>query len=209
MDGVILFHGIARTRYSLRGMARYLRGKGFLVECIGYPSTRKDMRGIAEEINPAVQAFASRITGRLHLVGFSMGGLVVRTYLDAFRPEKLGRVVMIGTPNQGSEVADFFKNWRLFRLMYGPAGQQLTTDCQNIPHISDCEVGIIAGNYSIDPLGSYIIGGENDGKVSVESTRLTGMKAHVVMPFSHTFLPLKAAVWRFVECFLRQGNFPA
>ena len=51
-----------------------------------------------------------------------MGGLVIRALLNRYRPDNLGRVVQIGTPNHGSEVADFLKNDWLYRLFFGPAG---------------------------------------------------------------------------------------
>lgn len=206
-DGILLFHGIARTRYSLWGMARFLRAQGFIVHSLGYPSMTRSLEQIVDAIHPEVERFIDSVPGKIHFVGFSMGGLVIRHYLMRHRPEKLGRVVMLGTPNHGSEVADYLEKWPVFRWLYGPAGQQLVTHRKLTHDVIDYELGIIAGSGSIDPIGSRIIGVPNDGKVSIESTKLAGMKEHAVMPHSHTFLPTRKPVWQMVANFIKDGKF--
>ena len=128
-----------------------------------------------------------------------MGGLVVRAVLNKYRPENLGRVVQLASPNKGSEVADLLQeNW-LYQTFFGPAGQQLTTDQAGMDKILgevDYELGVIAGNSTIDPASSYVIPGDDDGKVSVKSTRVEGMKAHLIVPASHTFFPSNEIVHR-------------
>jgi len=141
-----------------------------------------------------------------------MGGLLIRAFLRNHRPPKLGRVVMVGTPNNGSQIADFLKTWPLYRKFYGPAGQQLITDQTAMTKLFgtvDYELGIIAGNRTIDPVSSLIIGLRipNDGKVSVESTRLDGAAAHIVIPANHTFLPVNKIMWRQALSFLQDGRF--
>lgn len=118
---------------------------------------------------------------------------------------------MLGTPNHGSEVADFLGNLAVFKRIYGPAGQQLLTstltDVQaQVPEV-DFELGIIAGTRTIDPLGSYVIGKPSDGRVSVESTKLVGMSAHLILPVTHTFMPRNRRVIREVHKFLKTGQF--
>lgn len=71
----------------------------------------------------------------------------------------------------------------------------------------DYELGIIAGNFSIAPIPSLIIPGENDGKVSVESTKLSGMRDHVVISASHTFFPSNKEAHKQVLAFLGEGKF--
>ena len=121
-----------------------------------------------------------------------MGGLLARVYVARHRPAQLGRVVMLGTPNGGSEVADLLQGLALYRKFYGPAGQQLTTHLdgvlRSLPAL-DYAVGIIAGNSSIDPISSIlIVPRPNDGRVSVESSRLDGMADHVTVKASHNGL---------------------
>ncbi len=144
-----------------------------------------------------------------------MGGLVIRAYLKRHRPSRLGRVVMLGTPNQGSEIADMLKNFAPYRWLYGPAGQQLITEQTSVRDLFipvDYDLGIIAGNRPFDLFCSWVIGRgktdkANDGKVSVASTRLDGMSDHIVLPTNHTVMPADAAVMRQAVHFLHNGRF--
>lgn len=209
-DGIILLHGIFRTHRSMGGMASYLKRNGFKTFHIGYPSTRQTIEQIVDTIHPRVEKFANETNGNVHFVGYSMGGLITRAYLTKYPQAKLGRVVMVGTPNHGSEVADFIKDWWLYKKLYGPAGQQLVTelsDSETLLGAVHYELGIIAGNKTADFIGSRIIGKENDGKVSVESTKLEGMKEHIVIPVSHVYMPHSAKVRKLVRRFLQDGHF--
>ena len=155
-DGVVLLHGISRTARSFRKMQAALERAGFATLNLDYASRRKALEALAEDIHPAIQRFADRIDGSVHFVCHSMGGLLARVYIARHRPKRLGRVVMLGTPNSGSEIADRLKNFGAYRAFFGPAGQQLGTqrdDAINalFPPV-DYPVGIIAGNRSIDPL---------------------------------------------------------
>ncbi|PDT03274.1 lipase [Rhizobium chutanense] len=214
-DTVILFHGIARTRRSMQKLANFLSGNGYRVVNVGYPSTRFSIGDLVDIVRPEIDGAAKAAgEGRVHFVGYSMGGLIIRAFLRNDRPANLGRVVMVGTPNNGSQVADFLKDWPLYRTFYGPAGQQLITEQTAMTELSgtvDYELGIIAGNRTIDPVSSLIIGRRvpNDGKVSVESTRLDGAAAHIVIPANHTFLPVNKTMWSQTLSFLKDGRFTA
>lgn len=205
-EGVILLHGIFRTKRSMQRLADFLESQGYKTLNLGYPSTRHALENLVQHIHPRIAKFSDSVS-RLHIVGYSMGGLLARAYIHRFRPNNLGRVVMLGVPNQGSEVADFCKDWRLYKLFYGPAGQQLVTNpgLENVLGKVDYELGVIAGNRTIDPLGSYLIGRPNDGKVSIESTKLPGMKDHTVIATNHTFFPSNKRAWQLTLHFLRSG----
>lgn len=209
-DGVVLLHGIFRTRWSMWFLERYLKKTGYRTLNLTYRSTRQSIDEIVEALQPKIEKFAAECDGKLHFVGYSMGGLVSRAYIHKYRPKNLGRVVMLGTPNQGSEVADKVVNWRFYKWSYGPAGQQLITDQSAFKHIFgavDYEVGILAGKSSIDPISSWIIGKPNDGKVSIDSTKLEGMTDHKIISVSHTMFPHKRAAWQDTAVFLKDGKF--
>ncbi|MEI1252039.1 esterase/lipase family protein [Rhizobium aouanii] len=212
-DTVLLFHGIARTKKSMAKLAGFLSDHGYRVVNVGYPSTKFSISDLVDLVRPEVDDAAKEAgDGRVHFVGYSMGGLIIRAFLARYRPANLGRVVMVGTPNNGSQIADFLKNWPLYRKVYGPAGQQLITDRTVMTELFgtvDYELGIIAGNRTIDPVSSLIIGLRvpNDGKVSVESTRLDGAAAHIVIPANHTFLPVNRIMWSQTLSFLKDGRF--
>src|SRR5262245_2884638 len=155
LQGAVLLHGIGRSPWWMRKLERALQGTGFATLNLRYPSRKKPLELLAADIHGAVTQFAETIDGPVHFVGHSMGGLLARVYVAKFRPPKLGRVVMLGTPNGGSEVADLLHHLALYRTWYGPAGQQLTTRLDatltSLPAL-DYPVGIIAGNRSIHPL---------------------------------------------------------
>jgi pimeloyl-ACP methyl ester carboxylesterase len=209
-SGVVLLHGIFRTKRSMRKMARFIEDAGYQVLNLGYPSTKYSIENLVDIIHQEINQFSSKIDGQIHFVGYSMGGLLIRAYLKKYRPQNLGRVVMVGTPNYGSEVADKLKNLTLYKMLYGPAGQQLTTSQEAFSDIfttDKFELGIIAGNKSIDPISSWIIGRPNDGKVSIESTKLDWAKDHIVLPLSHTFFPSSRKMWGEALSFLQKGEF--
>jgi triacylglycerol lipase len=120
-------------------------------------------------------------------------------------------VVMLAPPNGGSELVDLLKHWPVYRRLNGPAGLQLGTDVDSVPNqlgpVRDVAVGIIAGDRSFNPLFSTIIPGRNDGKVSVERTRLAGMSDHLTVHSSHTWLMWRSGVISQVKSFLRTGAF--
>lgn len=204
--GVVLLHGIARTSASLRKLERALQASGFATLNIDYPSRKKAIAALADDIHPAISGFAER-DAPLHFVAHSMGGLVARAYIAKHRPARLGRVVMLGTPNSGSEVADLLSGSRLYRTFYGPAGLELTTAIRALPTV-DYPVGVIAGNRFIDPVaGLLVLPKPNDGRVSVQSAMLAGMTDHVVAKASHTGLPRHAAAIEQTIAFLRDGRF--
>ncbi len=213
-DGVVLLHGIFRTARSMRGLARFLERQGYRVLNLDYPSRHQPLEMLAEALHPRIETFTAELPGRVHFVGYSMGGLLIRIHLARHRPPNLGRVVMLAPPNGGSEIADFFQHWRLYRRLYGPAGQQLVTDQRTFAHLFgpagqtiDYPVGILAGTRSLSFIGSRLLGAPGDGTVTIASTRLEGMHDHRTLPLSHTLFPISRRAWRETAYFLRQGSF--
>jgi pimeloyl-ACP methyl ester carboxylesterase len=209
----VLLHGIARTSRSLNRIESALQGSGFATLNLDYASRRKSLDALAADIAPHIAGFAERIDGSIHFVGHSMGGLLIRVYLAKHRPSRLGRVVMLGTPNSGSEVADVLRRLAIYRTFYGPAGLQLSTQqdptLRALPPV-DYELGIVAGVGTIDPISSFLIlPRPNDGKVSVRRTMLEGMVDHTIVKASHAGLLRHPAAIQQIIRFLCKGRFSA
>jgi pimeloyl-ACP methyl ester carboxylesterase len=209
-DTVVLLHGLGRTTGSMVFMAERLAEAGYHVVNIPYPSRKQSIQTLVENLQKNLSECCMQSASRLHFVTHSLGGILVRAYLSDSRPDNLGRVVMLSPPNQGSDVVDFFGKYRLFSYFFGPAAAELGTDAQSFPGRlgpADFEVGIITGDRTIDPISSWLIDGDDDGKVSIEQAKLEGMAAFRVVHVSHAFIMKDPTVVSEVIYFLRNGRF--
>ena len=214
-DVVILLHGILRTRKSMAGLAKHIEAQGFLTLNFTYASTKKNLSDLADDVQAMMAAEESFHSAKqVHFVTHSMGGLVLRHFLDRHRKNlggRLGRVVMLGPPNRGSELADIFQNIAPYRWIFGPAGQQMTVreNAVQIPQGKvDFELGVIAGTVGWPyPDGALLLKGQHDGRVTVENTKLDGMKDHMTIPVMHGLMMGHQGVRRNVTQFLKTGRF--
>jgi len=208
-ETVILLHGMLRTHRHMAKLAHALKREGYRVHNLDYPSRRLPMEGLLQGLHAEIAPIVAD-GGTIHLVGYSMGGLLARAYLHRYRPEGLGKLVQLAPPNQGSEVADAFRPYRWFRWLYGPAGSELGTDQKAIRSLFGpvtYPLGILAGTKCLDPLCARFLPRPHDGKVSVERTKLEGMQAHRTVHATHTFFPTHPEVIAETLYFLRHGDF--
>ncbi|NLD37230.1 MAG: alpha/beta hydrolase [Desulfatiglans sp.] len=206
---VILLHGLARSSSSFNRMESALKEKGYFTVNYNYPSRKYGIEKLAKEsIDNALVRCPEN--SKIHFVTHSLGGILVRQYLSTGKIKNLGRVVMLGPPNKGSQVVDKLKKVPGFVWFNGPAVKELGTDSMSIPASlgpSNIYVGIIAGTKSINPILSSMLPDPDDGKVSVDNTKLAGMTDHITLPVAHPFLMKNDEVIREVICFLQNGKF--
>ena len=209
-DYTVLLHGIARTNGSMEKMDEVLSKDGHIIINIDYESRKKKIEKLIVDVRKEIVKYNIPETKNINFVGHSMGGLIIRAYINKYKLKNVGRVVMLGTPNKGSEVADFLVNNYLYKSFYGPAGQELVTDQADFEKVLgtiDYELGVIAGNCTFDPISSSIIPGDDDGKVAIKRTKIKGMKDHIVLCASHSFMPGNDQVIRQTKYFLKHGKF--
>lgn len=209
-ETVVLLHGIARTERSMNHIENALKKANYQVFNIGYPSTELTIENCARFVENRLKEQNLNQFEKVHFVTHSMGGLVTLYLLKENKLPNLGYVVMLGPPNQGSEYADFLEQNLLYRKVFGPAGQQLTTTyVQSNPIVQrvDYHVGVIAGTAWIDPISVAVMPKPHDGKVSVVSTHILGESDHIAMDTTHLSMIFDKAVINQILYFLEHGYF--
>lgn len=211
--GVVLLHGLARTRLSMRPLVGPLGRAGFQVVNPGYPSRRHPVETLARlAIPPAVAGLRARGATTIHFVTHSMGGILLRAWLAAEPLPELGRVVMLAPPNRGSEVVDWLGRFRWFQRLFGPAAGELSTATHSLPcrlGPADFPLGILIGDRGAHWPLARCFTGANDGKVAVARAQLEGMADFRVVDCGHAFIMRDRRVQELVVRFLRAGEFGA
>jgi pimeloyl-ACP methyl ester carboxylesterase len=213
---VILLHGLWRTGLSMKAVEWHLEEAGYAVVNVTYPSTLHAIEAlsvIALEEGLAGCRAARLDAGRpekIHVVSHSLGGILARHYFASHAIEELGRVVMLGPPNQGAAMADYVNSIRALGLFQPKAVGQLGTGETSVPRRLGpvaFELGVIAGNQNLLPFVPGSPEAESDGTVTVAETRVEGMKDFIEMPVGHTFMMWDDSVLDQVLAFLRDGRF--
>jgi pimeloyl-ACP methyl ester carboxylesterase len=210
-DCVILLHGLARSSLSMKGVEWYLKRRGYRVVNARYPTQGLSVEQISQTyLAPLLQTEIPLSSARIDFVTHSQGGILLRQYLSNHKLPNLGRVVMLAPPNHGTEIVDHLRANRLTRPFLGPGYCELGTGTDSLPNRLgpvqfDC--GVIAGDCSLNPFLSRLLTGPNDGKVTVASTKLDGMRDFLVLHHSHTWLMWRKNTLQQIHSFLESGRF--
>ena len=214
---VIALHGLIRTRASMNGLCQHLKEQGgYNVFNVNYPSTRAEVGQHAA----ALASIIEHLEGieEINFISHSLGSLVIRHYLaDHVDPatgrqgdERIRRFVMFGPPNQGAELAEKLGRNQVFKTVFGAAGVQLARAWPELEPrlaIPCCEFAIVAGGRGDDRGWNPFLTGDDDGVVSVDTTRLAGARDFAVLPASHTFLMNDPRAREYTLRFLERGCF--
>lgn len=205
---VILLHGLLRNSGSMEALEKPLREAGFHVVNEGYPSTTNDIVTLANVAIPDAISKCQK-DAAINFVTHSMGGILVRAYYRNREHKPPKRVVMLAPPNQGSEIIDT-EAFEWFGSVSGEAGAQLGTEAHSIPNTLGAvnfELGVIAGDYSINPIFSAMIPGDDDGAVAVDRTHVAGEKDWILITASHSLMMYNREAQRQAVHFLVNGAF--
>jgi len=200
---VVLVHGLWNRGWYMTAMARRLKSHGYRVRVFSYPTRKDCLDGHANDLHEFISESKSE---ELHLVGHSMGGLVILNLLSRFDDLPRGRVVLMGTPVKGSGVVKRLGKLPGQKLLFGKARDNLMQGFEQIP--SEHETGMIRGTRA---MGLGRIAGKqnetNDGSVSLSETQLDGLKDSIDLSVSHSEMLISAEVVEQVEQFLVNGRF--
>jgi len=202
---VVTVHGLWMRGAAMAVLQRRLAPQGFEFHSFTYRSITSSLA----DCTTALTEYVARVPGdTVHLVGHSLGGVLICSMLQRQLPARVGRVVCLGSPLRGSRTAE--------RLVRWPGGRRLIGRC--LGDVNACggfsawrngvEVGSIAGSL---PLGVGRLLGPfpepNDGTVAVAETVIAGLTDHLLLPVSHVALLWSSAVAAQTEHFLIHGRF--
>ncbi len=204
-ETVVLVHGLWLSGWSMVLMRRRLGRRGFAVHTFSYPSVHHNLLENAEALHRHIQALGAR---RVHLVGHSLGGLVIRALLHQHPEEPIARVVTLGSPHRGSYPAGVLARRRWGRWLTGRSIQQLLSGFPEHWQLHGRTLGTIAGDLALG-LGRLFPGlpRPNDGVVALAEARLPGASDHVTLHISHAAMLFSTAVVDQVAHFLAHGRF--
>ena len=170
---VVLIHGLGRSSKAFESLSQQLKRSGLQVIPFDYPSTRIKIDRSTEFLQSVLKSMPQ--VERVHFVVHSLGGLVIRRYAQKNGVDRMGRVVMLGVPNSGAKMADILRSNPLFKAVLGPAGQELISSAQGLAaqlSTPKFEFAVISGGRGNASGFNPLIPGDDDGTVSVKSTRL-------------------------------------
>jgi hypothetical protein len=213
----IVLHGLFRTRSCMSAIGGALTNAGgYTVFCMGYPTTRGSVETHARSLDSVVRSLEG--ISELNFIGHSLGNLVVRHWLKDFisadrslpKGQTFGRMVMLAPPNHQPQLATALIRGSLARLVAGPSAEALASGWETLAHrlgTPNFEFGILAGGKQDAKGFNPLLPGDDDGVVTVESTRLAGARDFRILPVLHSFFMNDKRVHEHAIRFLQHGHF--
>lgn len=208
---VIMIHGMGRSNKTWSRLNARFRELGAITIGFDYPSTQCAISDSAEYLHQVIENLDG--IDQIDFVCHSMGGLVVRAYLEKYHDPRIHRMVMLAVPNRGAEMADLVAGWPLYRWICGPGGCQLGTDpsgrIASLP-TPPFEFAVVAGGRGTETGYNPLIPGDDDGTITVTSTQLPGATDFLqVNGVMHSFLMFDQRVIDATVHFLETGRLRA
>jgi hypothetical protein len=214
---VVILHGLFRTRSAMAKLRSAIaEGDDYSVFCMGYPTTRGSVADHARSLDSAVRSLEG-IT-EINFVAHSLGNLVVRHWLKDFAVtgtslpagQTFGRMVMLAPPNFQPQLATKLLRTQFSTFVAGAAAEQMATGWENLESrltTPSFEFGVLAGGKGDNRGYNPLIPGDDDGVITVESTRLPGARDFRRLPVLHSFFMNDQKVHEMTARFLAHGYF--
>jgi pimeloyl-ACP methyl ester carboxylesterase len=205
---VVMLHGLGRSNKAMWYLESKFSEAGFEVVRVGYKSVNQSPDQILASVSEQIGSCCLQSEQTVNFVGHSLGGLMIRAYLQEHEIRTLGRVVLMGTPNQGTELVDRYRD-RWWLQLLGETALALGTGEGSFPRSLDppyYPVGVIAGELK-STLNDKVLPGRDDGLVPVESTRIDGMADFIVIETGHSSMRYNEEVAQQAIAFLQEGAF--
>jgi pimeloyl-ACP methyl ester carboxylesterase len=205
MEPVIVAHGLWLPGTEMFLLQRRLRRAGFEPHLFRFPTVSA---GLDENVARLERFILQRPEPRVHLVGYSLGGVLSVCVGRGLAASRLARIVCLGAPLNGSRAGERLVASPLTRRLVGKSVGDLIARAPLPPWTGMPELGLVAGRLGVG-MGRLFAAfeGPNDGTVQVDETELPGANAHIVLPVSHTSLLFSRAAARQTAAFLKTGRF--
>ncbi|MEX0734373.1 MAG: alpha/beta fold hydrolase [Steroidobacteraceae bacterium] len=201
---IVFIHGLWLNGLESFFLRERVRSAGFAPSVFRYPSLHTSLAEVTAALAERLRSFGDTV----HIVAHSLGGLIALATLERERDLPPGRVVLLGSPVQGSRAASAIASWSFGPQVLGPLAFAELARTRNCRWQLPREIGLIAGSRSAG-LGRVFatLPQPNDGTVCVDETRLPGATAHLVLDVSHTGMLLNQSVAEATNRFLERGSF--
>jgi len=210
-DYVILIHGVTRHKFSMLEYKTIFDRLGYQAHIVDYQGDKYPISKIYNIVNKKITNIIKDKNKKVNFVGASLGGILARMVLEYNPPLNIGRVVQISPPNKGSEFADNLIGSSHSEELFGPAIYQLGSGENGIHNllspIKGYELGVIAGDNKIDDSWIHDISGDNDGVISIENTKVEGMKEHYIIHDNHKKIANNKETISKTVKFITEGTF--
>lgn len=212
MPKIVLVHGYNRNYSDMKQMQENLNALGYEALLVDLPLTFHPIDYGASILRETLGEIIRGLpeNEKFHLVGHSTGGLVIRSILTEYHIKcRVGRCVLIATPNYGCELADLAGKFsEIFTDLFGTLKSLQSEKIRELEPLNsfDIDIGAVAGNRNNLVLG-MLLEGENDGRVTVKSVNVEGLKDFIVLPFGHKEIHKQVKTAKYVDNFLSTGKF--
>jgi len=202
-EHVVILHGLFMNKVVMKPLRNRFRKAGYEASCFGYNTVGEILEVNVDALHGYLKTLDAPV---IHLVGHSMGGLIIRFLFERYPDQKPGRVVSLGTPHQGAQIALWLNDTFLSPLLGKSREMGLITPPGAWSH--ENPFGSLAGLAPIGPLpiltGNWT---DSDGTVLVSETHLEGQTDHIVVSGMHTQLIYTESVFEQTRHFIENNRF--